>query len=347
MGTVDVFYPQSPLPLLVSPSLARAMLIPVLEYASSPDWTWPNAPHDVGTWPLGNGQVYGGTQSDGGMPVEETGNMILLVAAVARVDGNADFARLYWPLLTRWAEYLKAKGFDPENQLCTDDFAGHLAHNANLSIKSICALGAYGQLAAMAGESAVAEEYTRLARQHALEWTKVADDGDHFRLAFDQPGSWSSKYNLVWDKILEMGLFPDEVAQKEMAFYRRNIDAFGLPLDGRKHKAPEDRMAYWSKTDWAFWTACLTGKREDFEAITAPIYAFFNQATCRVGLTDLYFTDKPDTARMHSRPVIGGIFLKMLYDRELWAKWAGRDRTNARGPWAPLPRPDTSKTVLP
>jgi hypothetical protein len=346
MGTVDVFYPQAPLPLLISPTLARAMLIPVLEYASSPGWKWPNAPHDVGTWPQGNGQVYGGAQSDGGMPVEETGNMLLLVAAVAQVEGNADFAMKYWPTLTKWAGYLKDKGFDPENQLCTDDFAGHLAHNANLSVKSICALGAFGKLAAMTGDKAVGEEFTKLARQYALEWVKVADDGDHFRLAFDQAGTWSSKYNMVWDKILGMNLFPEEAVRKEMAFYRRNIDTFGLPLDGRKHKAPGERQAYWSKTDWAFWTACLTGNKEDFDAITGPIYEFFNVAEKRVGLTDLYFTDKPDTARMHSRPVIGGIFIKMLYDTEVWKKWASRDKTKANGPWAPLPAPPVAKTVV-
>ena len=345
MGTVDVFYPQAPLPLLISPSLARAMLIPVLEYASSPGWKWPNAPHDVGTWPQGNGQVYGGAKSDGGMPVEETGNMLLLVAAVAQVEGNADFAMKYWPTLTKWANYLKDKGFDPENQLCTDDFAGHLAHNANLSVKAICALGAYGKLAAMAGEQATGEEFTKLAKQYALEWVKVADDGDHFRLAFDQPGTWSSKYNMVWDKILGMKLFPEEVVRKETTFYRKNIDTFGLPLDGRKHKAPGGRQAYWSKTDWAFWTACLTGNKEDFEAITSPIYDFFNAAEKRVGLTDLYFTDKPDTAMMHSRPVIGGIFVKMLYDTEVWKKWAARDKTKANGPWAPLPAPPEMKTV--
>jgi hypothetical protein len=346
MGTVDVFYPQAPLPLLISPSLSKAMLIPVLEYASTPAWTWPNAPHDVGTWPQANGQVYGGTKSNGGMPVEETGNMLLLVAAVAQVEGNADFAGKYWPVLTKWAQYLEQFGRDPENQLCTDDFAGHLAHNANLAGKAICALGAYGKLAAMRGDQATADKYLKMAREYALGWIKQADDGDHFRLAFDRPNTWSSKYNLVWDKILDLNLFPEEAIKKEMAFYRKNIDTYGLPLDGRKQRAPGQRMAWWSKTDWAFWTACLTDNREDFEAITAPIYRFFNEAERRVGLTDLYFTDRPDSARMHSRPVMGGIFIKMLYNKAVWKKWASRDQTKANGPWAPIPAAPTAVDVV-
>lgn len=340
MGTVDVFYPQAPLPLLISPTLSKAMLVPVLEYSSSPRWPWPNAPHDVGTWPQANGQVYGGEKSNGGMPVEETGNMLLLVAAVAQVEGNADFAGKYWPTLTKWAEYLQDYGRDPENQLCTDDFAGHLAHNANLAAKAICALGAYGKLAGMRGDPATARKYHDMAREFALGWIKQADDGDHFRLAFDQKGTWSMKYNLVWDKILEMNIFPEDVLRKEAAFYRKNIDTYGLPLDGRKHGAGSEgnrRMAYWSKADWAFWTACLTGNQEDFETITEPVYKFMNEAKRRVGLTDLYFTDVPDSALMHSRPVIGGLFIKMLYDKAVWKKWASRDRTRANGPWAPLP----------
>jgi hypothetical protein len=347
MGTVDVFYPQAPLILLISPSLSKAMLIPTLEYASTPQWTWPNAPHDVGTWPQANGQVYGGVKSDGGMPVEETGNMLLLMAAVAEVEGNAKFADKYWPTLTKWAEFLQKHGRDPANQLCTDDFAGHLAHNSNLACKAICALGAYGKLASMRGDKETGEKYLKMAREFAKEWVKQADDGDHFRLAFDQQNTWSSKYNLVWDRLLDLNIFPDDVLRKEMTFYRKNLDKYGLPLDGRKQDAP-GRKACWSKTDWAFWIASMTENREDFDAVTSPIYKYFNETSRRVGLSDLYFTDKPEEAFFHSRPVIGGIFIKMLYDKDLWKKWASRDQTKAAGPWAPIPQtPETTDADKP
>lgn len=79
--------------------------------------------------------------------------MILLCAAIARMEGHAGFSSPWWPQLTRWEAYLEKYGEDPENQLCTDDFMGHLAHNANLSVKAILAVAAYGELCRMRGDS--------------------------------------------------------------------------------------------------------------------------------------------------------------------------------------------------
>jgi hypothetical protein len=339
IGTVDVIYPMAPQFLLFSPSLTKAMLVPILDYAASARWRWPFAPHDLGTYPQANGQVYGGGESTerNQMPVEETGNMLVLLAALAQVEGNADFCVKYWPVLEKWAEYLKAKGFDPENQLCTDDFAGHLAHNVNLSAKAICGLGAFGQLCELRGKKAEAAEYGKLAKEFAARWVKEADDGDHSRLAFDKPGTWSQKYNVVWDRILGLKLFPATALRKEMDFYKTKQNALGLPLDGRKD---------YTKLDWTLWTATLTQNRADFTAVLDPVYRFLNETPKRVPMTDWYDTKTAKMVGFQARSVVGGVFLQMLYDRAAWKKWAGREVTRAAN-WAPLPRPPKTVVVVP
>jgi hypothetical protein len=339
IGTVDVIYPMAPQFLLFSPSLTKAMLVPILDYAASPRWRWPFAPHDLGTYPLANGQVYGGgerTETDQ-MPVEETGNMLILLAALAEVEGNADFCAKYWPVLDKWANYLKAKGFDPENQLCSDDFAGHLAHNVNLSAKAICGLGAVGRLCEMRGDKAKTSEHRQLGIQFAQRWAKEAEDGDHFRLAFDKPGTWSQKYNLVWDRILGLNLFPAMVARKEMDFYRQKQNTFGLQLDNRR--------AY-TKLDWTLWTATLTQNRSDFDALLDPVWRFLNESPSRVPMTDWFDTKSGKQQGFQARSVVGGVFLQMLYEPQVWKQWAGRDRTKA-GNWAALPQPPKLTWVVP
>ena len=339
VGTVDVIYPLAPYCLLFSPSLTKAMLVPPLDYASSPRWKFPFAPHDLGTYPLANGQVYGGGErtEDNQMPVEESANLIILTTALAEEEGNADFAGKYWRVLEQWAAYLKSKGFDPERQLCTDDFAGHLAHNVNLSAKAIVALGAFGHLCEMRGDVAQAGEFTALARSFAARWVKEADDGDHFRLAYDQPGTWSQKYNLVWNRVLGLNLFPKAALRKEMDFYLKGMNRYGLALDNRKP---------WTELPWSFWTAALTGSRADFEKIFDPIYDYVNATTSRVPFADFYWTQNATEAGMHARPVIGGIYILPLLDQTLWHKWTARDGTKAAG-WAPLPTLPKVTVVVP
>jgi hypothetical protein len=309
IATVDVTYPSSPFFLVFNPPLLEGQLIPILEYARSSRWRFPFAPHDLGTYPKANGQVYGGgerTEQDQ-MPVEECGNMLIMVAALARVEGHARFADRYWPVLTRWADYLREKGLDPENQLCTDDFAGHLAHNANLSLKAIEGIGGYAMLCGMLGRREEAAAYRKTAAEMAAQWSALAGDGDHYRLTFDRPGTWSQKYNLVWDRLLGLDLFPREVARTEIAYYLKRQNRYGLPLDSRKT---------YTKLDWIVWTATMAERREDFEALIAPIHRFAHESSSRVPLTDWYETTNAGQVGFQARSVVGGVFIKLLAEHE-------------------------------
>lgn len=338
IATVDVLYPAAPQMLLFSPTLVKASMTPLMEYSASPRWKFPFAPHDMGTYPKANGQVYGGGESneDNQMPVEETGNMIILLAALAHSEGNANYSAQYWPTLTKWAEYLASKGFDPERQLSTDDFAGHLAHNVNLSVKAIMGLDCYATLAEMLGKKDEAAKYHAMAKQFAQRWVNEAKEGDHYRLAFDQAGSWSQKYNLVWDRILGLGVFPDSVATEEMAFYKTKMNEFGLPLDNRRE---------YTKLDWEVWTASLTGKKSDFEAIIDRIVAFLNKTPDRVPMSDWYETVSAKKSGFQARSVVGGVFIKML-DTPDWKKYVARDKNTAHD-WAKLPTPVPMKVLMP
>ena len=317
IDTVDVFYPSAPLFLLLNPKLVEGQMKPILDYASLPRWRWPFAPHDLGTYPLANGQVYGGGErtEENQMPVEETGNMLILALAVARAEGNANLARSYWPLLTKWADYLRAKGLDPENQLSTDDFAGHLAHNSNLSIKAIEAVASYAELAKLLGDSARATDYRNSAKQMAEQWERMAADGDHYKLAFDKAGTWNQKYNLVWDKVLGLNLFAPSIATKEMAFYLQHQNQFGLPLDNRKT---------YTKLDWIVWTATLADDQNQFQALIAPLHKYADQTPSRVPLSDWYDTVDAKQQGFQARSVVGGVFIKMLADPSLWHKWSSQ-----------------------
>ena len=318
IATVDVLYPSAPLFLFFEPKLLEAQLLPVLEYSALARWKFPFAPHDLGQYPLANGQVYGGGEKteDNQMPVEESGNMLILVDAVERAEGNTHLAQRYWPQLTKWAQYLQEKGLDPENQLTTDDFAGHVAHNANLSIKAIEALAAYADLAHLLKQGDVASEYKTSAKKMAEKWIVMAQEGDHYKLAFNSPDTWSQKYNLVWDDLLGYDLFPKSVRETELKFYMTKLNRYGLPLDSR---------ADYTKLDWSVWTATLASTPEQFNAIIDPIYRWTNEGPSRVPLTDWYDTKTGKQIGFQARSVVGGVFIKALADRKLTAKWQNKD----------------------
>ncbi len=333
IGTVDVSYPSVPLFLLYDTEYVKGMMRPIFKFAAMDVWEYDFAPHDVGRYPYAWGQVYGLNPAHGNvmfssaqkcvyppfymypsgsdvfalrgqMPVEECGNMLVMTAVVCEQDGNAEFARPHYDVLKQWTKYLLEFGADPGEQLCTDDFAGHLAHNTNLSVKAIMGIEAFARIAAQLGESEVAAEYHEKAAEMAKDWEKRANAGDHYVLGFGSPDTWSLKYNMAWDKFWGSNLFSKEVYETELAYYEKKTNLYGTPLDNR---------STYTKSDWILWCAAMADSREQAEKLIKPVAYYLENSTTRVPFSDWYFTDSGMFRKFIARSVQGGIFMPMLF----------------------------------
>ena len=310
IATVDVTYPSIPLFLIYAPELVEGMLDPVFKLIEKGLWDFEFAPHDVGTYPIANGQVYGYTFRHRGMrtpiesqmPVEECGNMLLCVAAVCFKKKDMTYFKEHAALLKQWADYLVKIGYNPDNQLCTDDFAGHLAHNCNLSVKAICGLAVYAKMLKEIGDE-TAEFYDAKAHEMAATWEKEAFNGDHYRLAFDQVDSWSLKYNMVWDKLLDLKLFSQKVYDLELAWYKKQLRGYGIPMDSRGDV---------TKTDWQMWSTMLFEDQEYTNMIVDAMWKFMCETPDRVPFSDMNYASAPIMRGFQARTVQAGLFINLL-----------------------------------
>lgn len=305
-ATVDVTYPSAPMYLLYNTELLKGMLRPIFRYAGTDEWKFDFAPHDVGQYPLVNGQVYGNNELKWQMPVEECGNMIILVSAICKADGDYSFAEENFELLEKWSKYLVKYGKDPEHQLCTDDFAGHLAHNCNLSLKAIMGMAGFADILEKLGKKDEGEKLFAIAKEYAEAFIENAENPDgSYRLAYDREGTFSLKYNSVWDKIWKTGLFPGKFYKNEIERYKKEALPYGVPLDSREK---------YTKSDWLLWVACLADNKEDFEFFADILWNAYNTMRTRVPMTDWYYTDTSEMVGFRHRTVQGGLFIKLMLD---------------------------------
>ncbi len=306
-ATVDVSYPSIPMFLLYNPELVKGMIRPIIRYSNSDAWKFDFAPHDVGQYPLLNGQVYGNNELKWQMPVEECGNMLAMYTNIALVENDAGFAAEQLELLEKWCKYLIEFGADPGNQLCTDDFAGHLEHNCNLSLKAIMGLEGMSIIMKMLDNAEKSAYYHSEAEKMADTWMKTAINADgSSKLAFDRPDTFSMKYNMVWDRVWQTGLFTQEFMDNEILSNMKHFNEFGMPLDSR---------ADYTKSDWIVWTASMASSDEVFCDYIAPLWKFYHESPSRVPMSDWYDSISGRWVSFRHRTVQGGLFMRVLMNK--------------------------------
>jgi len=305
VSTVDVIFPASPLFLYYNATLLGLQLLPIFSYANNEtnkpySLVW--APHHLGQWPVADIL----TSQQENMPIEETANMLMMVAGVAQAS-NYDVVlknRAYWALLQQWGDYLVSALPDPESQTCTDDFEGPIPHDSNLAVKGIIGIAAFAKLNALVGNAPAASKYNAIAQQYAAKWLVLSnpDNQNHYRLRYDEPG-WSLKYNILYQFILNITVFPQYVVERELDYYLTKLNPYGVPLDVRRD---------YTKLDWESWVAAVAPNPNDFALIIDGIYQFATKTPQRVPLSDWYFTSTGAQQGFQARTVVGGVWAKLL-----------------------------------
>ncbi|WP_371477373.1 glutaminase domain-containing protein [Kitasatospora sp. NBC_00315] len=301
VSTIDVTYPAMPAFLYTDPAYLGYILEPSFDYPEHGGWPKTFAHHDLGSgYPNATGHNDGNEED---MPIEESANMLIMTAAyLDRIGAPARaFAAQHYPILKQWADYLVDNTLDPGFQNQTDDFTGFIGHSANLALKGITAVGAMSKIATLTGNSADAARYLAVAKDYAGQWVGKAQDApaDHLKLAYDQPGTWSLKYNGYPDTLLGLGLVPRTVAAEEAAWYLGQVNQYGVPLDVRHS---------YTKADWEIWTAAWLHDQPIRDYLVGAVYDFAHTSPSRAPFTDWYDTVSNRQSGFQARPVLGGIF---------------------------------------
>ncbi len=325
INTVDVSYPAVPMYLLYAPELVKAMLVGIFHFANMPLWKAEFAPHDIGRYPLACGQVYALKphkhivphkmsyktiyksksmsiyMEEFQMPVEECGNMLIMTYAYFKATNDIAFVKENFETLTMWANYLKDKGVVLDNQLCTDDFAGHSKKNVNLAIKGIMGIACFARLC---DALQVGHDFADLAKDYADELCAACNyDGGHLPFSVDKKDSWSLKYNLVWDKLFSFNVFDEAIYKAESEKYVEQLNDYGVPLDYRKD---------FTKTDWMLWAACLDETGKNVGRFSNKILCYLADTKDRNCFSDWFETKVAKQSGFDHRTVQAGLWMPVL-----------------------------------
>ncbi|KAJ5112743.1 hypothetical protein N7532_000788 [Penicillium argentinense] len=300
INTIDVIMPAFPIYWVLDPEWIRLMLEPVMRYLDAGRWHLPYTIHDLGShYPHAIGHD---DQKAEPMPIEESGNLLVLALAYARATGDIDWTGRYMDIFQKYADYLVDNSIDIANQLSSNDAAGPLPNETNLAIKAAVGIKAFGVLSGKENYSRIGEEHATLFYEDGLG---IDEEKTHFVLQYPgYPDSWKTPYNLFPDVLLGLETFSKDAHRMNSEFYSTVRGEYGVPLDNRQD---------WAKSDWNMWLAATFEKNTRDEFVD-DLWAFMTNGKHNWPFSDRYVStsahgNAPGTPILcRARPTVGGHF---------------------------------------
>ncbi|KAL9094102.1 MAG: hypothetical protein Q9165_003517 [Trypethelium subeluteriae] len=300
VNTVDIIFPMMPFFYTLAPKWIRLLLEPIAQYLQTGGWPYPNyVIHDIGaSYPNATGHNDGDAES---MPVEETGDFLLLFLAYQQATGDTSFTTTYANLLQRYATYLRNNGLYPVNQLSTTDGLGSFTNMTALAIKSAVSLSAYGKLTGQSQYNNLGKSFASTILKNGLG-TQVSQTTKEPYLTLTYGNtSWYLQFNLYPDQLFGLNTFNQSVFKDQTDFYPTVRQQGGVPIDDG---------ADWGKTDWDSWVAAYSTNQSTTAMFIDDIWTYITNGKNSMPFSDKYNVagDQEGIGQFRARPTVAAHF---------------------------------------
>ncbi|KAL8280409.1 hypothetical protein RQP46_007057 [Phenoliferia psychrophenolica] len=305
VDTIDVLFPSWPAVLYLAPVWGRYLLEPLYRYQASGLYPHKYSIHDLGgSYPNATGHNDGGDEP---MPVEESGNTLIMTLAYTKATNDLSLIRTYHSLLEQWTEYLISDSEVPESQLSTDDFAGTLVNQTNLAIKGTCGINAMAEIEGLLGNSDRQASYKATVAKYVPQILEYAtSSANHLELNYGAESSWGLAYNLAADRLLGITTFPNATFQMQTEWYATQGLEYGVPLDSRHS---------YTKSDWQLWTASTCTDTATRDLFVDGVHRYISAGTSALPFGDWYDAKSGASQSFRARPVVGGHMILLVTPR--------------------------------
>ncbi|KAI0696707.1 hypothetical protein BC835DRAFT_1414100 [Cytidiella melzeri] len=308
VSPVEVLYASFSSFLYMNVSYGGYLLEPLLEFSNSSRWTFNYAPSDLGlNYPNATGNTAAHNEE-----VEQTGNMLIMTLAHAKVSGDGSLISRYYDLLKEWGNYLVANSLPvPSNQQNADQLSK--PNSTNLAIKGIIGIQAMAEISQILSHQADSQNFSNTATAYVNTWRSLAISTDstsaqHILSNYgSQSTSFSLAYNLYADKWLGTNIVPASVYSNEETFLKTLIanNPNGLPIQND----PSTSQTQSGNTAWTLFTAATVSDSSLRDSLITPIWNHVSQnKSTTIFPTNFKLDSTGNAVGNTASPGVGGIF---------------------------------------